>query len=133
MKLSTHMPKLVSPDDPEYGKADAEVYQIVVAMAENLVPDVCALIMGFLEDIHVELGRKKWNEKVRKLNMTYYSMNPLEFRNGGHHYLLEYKHTVFSFNWRDFHDPGYFPINVIYNIKTGQQWDCHVAPIPYNY
>jgi hypothetical protein len=50
---------------------DAEVYQIIVAMGENLVPDVCKLIMKFLECIHIEIGRQRWKEKMREVNMEY--------------------------------------------------------------
>lgn len=52
-------------------KIDAEVYKIVVDMAEQLVPDVCALIMAELEQIHIEKARPIWKERVAKINKEY--------------------------------------------------------------
>jgi hypothetical protein len=46
-------------------------YQIVVAMAETLVPDVCRVIMDELECIWIKKGKVRWREAVARLNREY--------------------------------------------------------------
>lgn len=50
-------------NDPEYS--------IVVSMAEILVPDICRLVMEFLERIHVELEKEKWKIGINAINKEY--------------------------------------------------------------
>lgn len=86
--------------------ASDPAYRVVVAMAENLVPDVCALVMGFLEDIHIELGRQKWIEKMGEINKEHTS-NKLPLTAYHHYKHLGYltksivQNRGFMFNWRD--------------------------------
>jgi hypothetical protein len=47
------------------------VYSVCVEMAKILVPDVCCLIMEHLEQIHIDLGRQNWQNKIRVLNNEY--------------------------------------------------------------
>jgi hypothetical protein len=101
--------------------------EVVIAMAENLVPDVCALIMGFLEDIHINLGRQKWTEKISKINAQYKDEKIEERINMGYTCRMNNsKYRQFSFNSRcmdDFH--SYY---AIYNKNRG----C-VSTLPPNY
>lgn len=50
-------------NDPEYS--------IVINMAEMLVPDVCEVIMEYLDAIHIEVGKEKWKTKISELNKEY--------------------------------------------------------------
>jgi hypothetical protein len=47
------------------------IYSIVVKMADTLVPDVCHLIIERLEQIHINLGHQKWQNKIRAVNNEY--------------------------------------------------------------
>lgn len=110
--------------------ASDPIYQICVDMAEQLVPDVCALIMEFLTDIHIELGRQRWLERITKVNV--------EFKNNTHHpfivergqYFYYNNGRYFLFNWRQL----YPNLNtLIYNIRRGQDSFNSVAKLPLNY
>jgi hypothetical protein len=122
------MAMLIS-SDPEY--------QIVVAMAENLVPDVCALVMGFLEDIHVEIGERRWKERIYKINEEYRCAE-LVLNNYGYCYHVPKKY-YFIFNWRSKgNDQFHFNVNrimqLIYNKNLGYQSRVNgVAQLPPNY
>lgn len=97
----------------EYGKADAE-YQIVVDMAEKLVPDVCALIMGFLETIHIEKGRQKWRELMKRLCTEYSKL--FIFKEWCD--CLMHTRSGFLFNYRNLEES---------RNKLGRQTDiCHI-------
>lgn len=81
-----------------------QVYSIIVAMAETLVPDVCRIIMDYLEQIHIDLGRLHWREAIIKVNAEYESdMNrepePLSMHP---YYWCKISNTTrtFIFNWR---------------------------------
>jgi hypothetical protein len=56
----------MDPSDP--------VYAVCVAMAETLVPDVCTVIMGFLEIIHINEGWQKWKDQINNLNTEYHKV-----------------------------------------------------------
>jgi hypothetical protein len=85
-------------------------YQIVVALSENLVPDVCTLIMGFLEDIHAKRSKQEWKEKMGKINEEYLN-NKLPERgwnpNIGYLAKTELNIAGFMFNWRTDAFPGW--------------------------
>lgn len=53
----------ISPTDP--------VYAICVGMADFLVPDICRVIMEYLEQIHIDLGRLLWQSQMTILNKEY--------------------------------------------------------------
>jgi hypothetical protein len=94
--------------DPEYGKADAEVYKIVVAMAENLVPDVCALVMGFLVDIHIEKGRQEWKNRVSAINIEYRTVFKKHDTTVRYSQRVKHLASGFFFNYRDLNIRGKF-------------------------
>jgi hypothetical protein len=76
-------------------KNDPE-YQIVVAMSETLVPDVCGVIMGFLDDIHIKEGETRWKKKIKDVNAQYHS---LFIVSPDRHVLVT---TMgFQYNWRN--------------------------------
>ena len=109
-------------NDLEY---DAEVYKIVVAMAENLVPDVCALIMAALEDIHIEAGRLEWKKKIREVNALY-SKCLYCYPSG--RYAIFQQMSWSEFNWRGLNEYSVTSENFIWN-KYGH----NVAKLPPNY
>lgn len=82
-------------------------YAIVVKMAETLVPDVCALIMAALADIHINLGYQKWRERTNDLNREYREMVQLIERSNGS-ICLHFANCVnsFTFNYRDMNFGG---------------------------
>jgi hypothetical protein len=81
-------------------------YQIVVAMAENLVPDVCVLVMEFLEDIHILVGRQEWRKKMDKINEEYLNNKLREIDDYigyvGYITKSKFRRAGFMFNWRNY-------------------------------
>lgn len=111
-----------------YGKADAEEYQIVVAMAETLVPDVCALIMAELERIHIKLGYAKWLTGMQALNEEYHTRCRWDYMNNelACQWLLI---DTDSYNWRNLADDSEWHIrgyNSLYDI--GSKKVCYIHP-----
>jgi hypothetical protein len=103
-------------------------YQIVVAMAETLVPDVCALIMAELELIHIEKGRQEWKKKISVVNAEYLKEMIETYSN---YYAKSNKVRMgfFGFNYRTLEYAEY--THLIWNYNVG----CHkpVAQLPTNY
>lgn len=50
------------------------VYSICVEMADFLVPDVCRIIMDYLADIHIDLGRLHWKSRISSINKEYHEV-----------------------------------------------------------
>lgn len=113
--------------DPDYDKADAEVYQIVVDMAEQLVPDVCALIMGFLEEIHISLGKEIWLEKIKDVNVEYKNEQIGDPR-AGYSCKSLFVWPGFSFNCRLIGDP-----NALYTQIFNKKFKKPQALLPFKY
>jgi hypothetical protein len=88
------------------------VYKIIVGMAENLVPDVCAVIMGFLADIHIELGRLRWLQRVKEVNREY--MDEV-FISSAEILILIWNN--FTFNWRSV-ECEHEEESQIFNVRT---------------
>jgi hypothetical protein len=105
--------------DSEYGKADAEVYKIVVAMAENLVPDVCALVMAELDAIHIKEGKTNWEKKIKEVNIQYHNLFEADPES----------YSELAMHIRDKH-------GAIYNLQLfrhNQGMDAHIGRLPLNY
>lgn len=105
--------------------SDSE-YQIVVDMADNLIPDVCSLIMAFLEAIHIRNGKLRWNEHISKVNAEYRCAQSTDDDTAGYSCLIRGYYDIFSFNYQR------LPHNrKIYN-KHGSMSNP-VARLPANY
>jgi hypothetical protein len=107
-------------------------YRLVIAMAETLVPDVCALIMEFLEDIHIAAGKRLWKEKMRAINEQYKDYMVADERCG---YLQMASYSMnggpyFQWNWREI-PLGGDSWSVITNINKGPYRGMGVLPDNY--
>jgi hypothetical protein len=106
-------------------------YQIVVDMAETLVPDVCGVIMTALENIHIKVGRLEWEKNIKKVNAEY--LNKLSYDPDDGYLLSDdmtrvVPTTHFKFNWRGIREYSNPAEDWIWNHH------CHMmARLPANY
>jgi hypothetical protein len=96
---------------------DADVNQVVEAMAKSLVPDVCALVMEFLEDIHIAAGRREHQKKMEKLNEEYNDIS-------GEGFFKDGATTIkgFTFNWRNLSIQYRYYYCYVYNLRLGGRY-----------
>jgi hypothetical protein len=102
--------------------SDAE-YTIIKEMAAVLVPDVCRIIMEFLEQIHIDLGRQRWNIVMGKLNIEYKTIfipdildDSKEF-----YYFVHAPLLPFKFNYREIKYYNFY--SSVFNIrKSTSKW-----------
>jgi hypothetical protein len=111
-------------------EADPE-YKIVIACSEYLVPDVCGMIMAELEDIHTNLSRQRWKERISQVNREYKKVERGNdggyFSNAGYA-CNSFYYSIFIFNWRVFPDDIH-----IHRGITNKNTNRTVAMLPANY
>jgi hypothetical protein len=107
------------------------VYAIIVEMANTLVPDVCRIIMDYLEQIHIDLGYKKWRDRMETLVCEYSKTVHV-----ADHDVVYFQNSrySFSFNYRDVsrHSHLLYSEEVIWHVAKNIFLNTSIA-LPKNY
>lgn len=86
---------------------------IIVGMAETLVPDVCRIIMEYLEVIHIDLGRLRWKDRIKALNIDYKrTLHPITIQGREYPCCYNVNTDWVLFNYRNLTD-GIYCLNVL--------------------
>jgi hypothetical protein len=122
--------------------------EVVIAMAQNLVPDICQYIISILEEYHITIGKIKWTKYVEKVNTQFtFRFRPSNQRRSKDSLFFRKSHRnnntfiVIELNWRNYSKIRFILDNQlscfdydwmvkIRNFLTGR---THDIILPHNY